>query len=75
MYFNNYNIVLFQHGIRPQSNSGVLLEDAENGQNVPIPANYKTPTQQQQMESSRKLSNRITSGPIKRRTSLPGTPE
>ena len=61
---------LFQQGIRPQSNSGVMLEDAENGQNVPVPANYKTPTQQQQMESSRKLSNRIS-----RRTSLPGTPE
>ena len=51
-------------------NKGVMLEDAEDGQNVPVPANYRSPTQEQQLESSRKLSNRIT-----RRTSLPGTPE
>ena len=56
--------------MRPQSNSGLMLEDAENGQNISVPANYKSPTQEQQLESNRKLSNRL-----ERRTSLPGTPE
>ena len=56
-----------------------MLVDAndENGQNVPVPANYKTPTQEQ-LESSRKsLSAKKSSihGQIKRKTSLPGTPE
>ena len=66
-----------QGGLRPNSSSVMLVDADENGQNVPVPANYKTPTQEQLESSRQSLSAKKNSihSQIRRKTSLPGTPE